>query len=194
MTAPKLEILYPVLLKKLDGLDHRLCYHSKEHTMDVIKQTATIAMQEGVIDSHNLALVQIAALYHDAGFLHSYSDHEIHSCKIFIKDAEEFAFSESDKQIITALIMATRMPQHPNNLLEKIICDADLDYLGRPDFFELGNRLKMELLQYNLLSDDKEWLGKQITFLQNHQYHTNSSKVRRAPLKQNHLQILLAMI
>ena len=33
---------------------------------------------------------------------------------------------------------ATKIPQTPLTKLEEIICDADLDYLGREDFFEIS--------------------------------------------------------
>jgi hypothetical protein len=80
--------------------------------------------------------------------------------------------------------MATRVPQQPSNLLEQIICDADLDYLGRPDFPEIAGLLKKELLEYGLVKNDHEWKSLQQTFLTKHHYHTQSSILLRQPVKE----------
>ena len=57
----------------------------------------------------------------------------------------EFGYSETEIDTICGMILATKFPQQPHNRLEEIMCDADLDYLGRPDFFSIGNTLFEEL-------------------------------------------------
>ena len=42
--------------------------------------------------------------------------------------------------LFSQLILATKVPQKPKNKLEKIICDADLDYLGREDFDNISDK------------------------------------------------------
>ena len=172
-----------LVCEKLNGLNPDLSYHNKEHTMDVVKQCERIAMEEGVED-RDLFLLKIAALYHDTGFLKTYFNHEDMSCRIFMEDAALFNFSEEDKDLVNSLIMATKLPQTPNSLLEKIICDADLDYLGRSDFFTIGEGLKREFLKYNILNSDKEWDQLQVKFLTTHLYHTESSRRSREGQKQ----------
>ena len=63
------------------------------------------------------------------------------------------------------MIMATKIPQSPRNGLEEIICDADLDYLGRDDFYEIGATLFEELKAYNVLQNEREWNRIQVKFL-----------------------------
>ena len=132
-------------------------------------------------------------MYHDTGFLETYTGHEIKGCEIFLKDAEQYAITNVEKEIIKGLIMATRVPQVPETLLERIICDADLDYIGRNDFVEVGKRLKQELIQYGFVADDNEWKKLQIAFLTNHQYHTNSSRRLREPQKKLNYHSLLEL-
>jgi hypothetical protein len=86
------------------------------------------------------------------------------------------------------MIMATKIPQTPNNLLEQIICDADLDYLGRTDFWDIGNKLFQELMSLNAIKSEQEWSRIQLVFLNQHQYFTDSAKNLRAVEKENHLQ------
>ena len=46
---------------------------------------------------------------------------------------------------VTGCIAATRIPQTPTNLMEKIICDADLFHLGTEQFREKSRLLRDEL-------------------------------------------------
>ena len=101
------------------------------------------------------------------------------------------SFSDTEKADIQSLIMATKLPQSPKNHLEQIICDADLDYLGRDDFFIIGNNLRKEFLHYNIVANNEVWEKLQFNFLSNHQYFTESSRNLREPVKQQNFAKLL---
>lgn len=176
------------VLRRLAHLHPTLLYHSTEHTLDVLEQCERIASVEGLINARELFLLRVAALYHDTGFLNGYANHEAESCRIFLADAAQYTFSEADKTTVQHLIMATRLPQQPATLAEQIICDADLDYLGRPDFLKLGDRLRREFLSHGIVADNEGWQDLQLRFLHAHQYHTASSQLLREPVKQLHLQ------
>ena len=88
------------------------------------------------------------------------------------------------------MIMATKIPQTPNTLLEQIICDADLDYLGRSDFFTIANLLFNELREMKIISDEKEWDRIQVKFLKGHRYFTTTNITTRKPQKLHHLKML----
>jgi uncharacterized protein len=182
--------LTELVRRKLSQLDPRLTYHNVAHTMDVLQQSVRIAKEEGVGDK-DILLLKVAALYHDSGFLRTYKNHEEMSYVIFLEDAEEFEFSEAERQRIQGLIMATKVPQQPQNHLERIICDADLDYLGRDDFFTTGKELRKEFLSYGIIKNDEEWDQLQINFLSKHHYHTETSKQQREKEKQRHFQQLI---
>ena len=85
------------------------------------------------------------------------------------------------------MIMATKIPQSPKNKLEKIICDADLDYLGRDDFEVISNNLYTEFLDFGIVKDHNDWMQKQIGFLEFHLYFTKSSQQLRQPKKMERL-------
>jgi hypothetical protein len=76
-----------------------------------------------------------------------------------------FGYSEADITTICGMIMATRIPQSPANLLESILCDADLDYLGRDDFKKIGQTLFEEFTEYSILHDEQAWNRLQVSFL-----------------------------
>ena len=175
------------VLSRLRSLHPSLTYHSMDHTLDVLEQCGRIAAAEGITDEHEIFLLKVAALYHDTGFLYVYRHHEKEGCKIFLADADNYDLSEADKKKIVDLIMVTQLPQTPTNIMEKIICDADLDYLGRDDFFEIGDSLRREFLWYNIVPDNGAWDKLQYKFLMQHAYHTESSRLLREPVKQQHL-------
>lgn len=179
-----------LVVEKLSQLNPNLTYHCLEHTLDVLEQCKRIASDENITNSRSLTLLKVAALYHDTGFLHTYSLHETKSCEIFLLDAKDFDLTPLEKQLITDLIMVTQIPQLPKTLLQKIICDADLDYLGRDDFFSIGDNLRQEFLYYKVVSSDQQWDNLQVKFLQNHSYHTRSSQKLREPVKQSNISKL----
>lgn len=179
------------VVRKLGHLKPDLTYHCIEHTLDVLEQALRIAREENMRDDKDLELLKIASLYHDIGFLKTYLQHEKQSVEIFREDFRDSSMSESDKETIAKLIMVTQIPQQPKNKLEQIICDADLDYLGRSDFADISENLRKEFLAYGIVSTDEEWFALQLKFLQNHQYHTAASRDKREPVKkQNYLSLL----
>lgn len=88
------------------------------------------------------------------------------------------------------MIMATKVPQQPQNHLEEILCDADLDYLGREDFFTIGNKLFAELSVYGILSTEDEWNELQARFLEAHHYFTKTAIKLRKKKKDKHLKLV----
>lgn len=185
------ETIRTFIIEKLKDLDDHLTYHNLAHTLDVVKQCERIARKEGITDAHKIYLLKVAALYHDTGFLVTYANHEAAGCEIFLSDSLQFGFSKDEERFVTRLILATRLPQTPGDLFEKIICDADLDYLGRSDFFRIGDGLRREFLHYQIISSNEEWEKLQIKFLSNHHYHTESCKKSRETKKQHNIVQLL---
>lgn len=173
------------MLAELDGLNPRLFYHSKAHTVDVIEQCVNIGKREG-IKGHDMLVLKMAALFHDTGFLRTYLNHEAMGCSIFLERTDGMNFSDRDNEAVQALIMATKLPQAPVTHLQKIICDADLDYLGRDDFFTIGDNLRKEFLHFKIVPDNEAWEKMQLNFLKTHHYHTASSRQIREPVKQQH--------
>lgn len=68
--------------------------------------------------------------------------------------------------------MATKYPQEPLSRLAQILCDANLDYLGRPDFVFISASLFHELNARQLIANERAWFGLQAGFLAHHHYWT----------------------
>lgn len=176
-----------VLEKLKNGLSPLLVYHSVDHTVDVLNQAIRIAGEEGITNEEDLFLLKVATLYHDTGFLYIYTGHEEKSQEIARKELPQFGLSPQQMDKISGLIHATRIPQNPVNHLEQVLCDADLDYLGRDDFFPVANMLFQELLSYKMVANEQEWNHIQIKFLTAHHYFTATSVKIRSGKKAAHL-------
>ena len=183
------------ILKKLrTELSDHLFYHGLHHTLDVTRMAANICQAEG-IKGRMLKLVKTAALFHDAGFIkNKHQGHEAEGCALVRTHLPVFGYTPEDIEIICGMIMATKIPQSPKNLPEKILCDADLDYLGRSDFYSIGQTLYKELQTYHIISGEENWNNLQVGFLANHQFHTRTNLEQREPVKQVYLRELKTMV
>ncbi|MEX1189860.1 MAG: HD domain-containing protein [Bacteroidia bacterium] len=182
------EDVYAQVVSMLETKLPDICeYHSLEHTLDVLVTAESIAAKENLLPEE-IQLLKIAALFHDTGFATSLSDHEQNSCEIAINFLQKYNLSIDSIEIIKSAIMATKIPQNPKSKLEQVLCDADLDYLGRSDFYSIGETLFKELSNQGILKNRTEWNQLQVKFLSNHEYFTNSSKLTRKPQKLLHLK------
>jgi len=84
--------------------------------------------------------------------------------------------------------MATKLPPNPQNIMEEIICDADLDYLGRADFIPVSNMLYKELHEHGMVGSLHDWNTLQIKFIEKHQYFTKTARRLRNVNKELQLQ------
>ena len=178
------------ILKKLkEELPEHLSYHSVGHIKDVYSACERLAQNEGVT-GNELTLLLTAALFHDSGFLRDQKNHEKVSCDIACEYLPGYGYNPDDINKICGMIMATKVPQEPHTHLEEILCDADLDYLGRDDFFIIGNKLFSELSLYGIIHNQQEWDQLQVRFLEAHHYYTSTAIETRKAKKDAHLAII----
>ena len=138
--------------------------------------------------------MRTAALYHDIGFIEHYEDHESVSVRMVCEILPRFRYNEAHIQVISCAIMATKLPQSPNTLLEKIMVDADMDSLGCDDFLSQGERLRAELEAFGKVQTDEEWYRGQIDFLKAHSYITDSAKALRNAGKERNIEKLCMLL
>ncbi len=168
-------------------LNSNLSYHSLQHVVDVEEAASRLADSEGISD-YERDLLLTAVAFHDSGFIYQTKNHEEKGCEIAREVLPTYQYTHEEIERICGMIMATKIPQQPKNILEQIICDADLDYLGREDFWEIGNYLYRELSVYGILSNEQEWNNLQLKFLNAHHYFTRSAIELRQATKQAHLK------
>jgi uncharacterized protein len=175
-----------ILTKLRRELRADLYYHGLHHTLDVCNSVAELAAAEAV-NGDSLILLKTAAVYHDSGFLYRYVDNEPVAVLFVEQFLPRFGYTPEQIDIISNIILSTRVPQNPSTHIEQIMCDADLDYLGRNDFFEISETLKKEWLVYGVIKSDDEYNEKQVSFFGQHNYFTDTARRLREPEKQKHL-------
>lgn len=174
-------------------LPAHLAYHGHHHTLDVMEATERIAKAEGVTDGP-LNLLLVASAYHDSGFLYDHREHEKRGCEIAREVLPKYGFSPDEIDTVCKMIMATKVPQEPTDDLSKVLCDADLDYLGREDFEPIAATLFKELQQLGIVQTEEAWNKIQVGFLQQHSYHTEYGRTHRQLPKQQHLEKIKSIV
>jgi putative nucleotidyltransferase with HDIG domain len=154
------------------------CYHNLAHTSEVVSVAKELALSSNINDE-DLEILIIAGWFHDIGYIEKCEGHEEASAEM----AREYLMSENyPKDKITKiedLIRVTRIPQRPKNLLQEIICDADLHHLGVKDFYEKGEMLRCEVEKYlDKKFSNSDWLKNNIMFFKHQEYFTSAAKDR----------------
>lgn len=183
-------------------LPKNLFYHGIHHTRDdVLPAAERLASLEGV-NGKDLLLLKTAALYHDLGYVEIYNKNEPIGVRIASETLPTFGYSRKQVEDVSKIIMVTQLQvvdgkfiQVPgDNLLEKIMCDADLDNLGRDDFYAVSDNLRRELKEYGIDKNLKEWYTGQIKFLEDHKYFTDSAIILRNDGKLKHLDEIKILV
>jgi len=176
------------IMKQLEErLSPKLHYHSIEHTKDVVAAVERLALSENVTDE-GLFLLKTAATYHDAGFVEQYEKNEPIGVRLAAEILPKYGYTDEHIEKVKELINVTEIPHRPKNNLEEIICDADLDYLGRDDFHEIADRLRLELREHGKIDSDRKWDEIQVLFLTQHQYFTRTAINTRQAKKMKNLE------
>lgn len=156
-----------------ENLDNKFVFHNLSHTKRVVAKTVEIA--EGLeIPETDVANLTLAAWFHDIGYTKRMDDHESDSVAIATDFLKQKEVSQQTIDEVSKLIMATKMGNVPQTLLEKIICDADCSHIGSKNFGDLTELLRKEWeLTKGRVLTESEWLTENIDFLTNtHSFHT----------------------
>lgn len=168
-----------------------LTYHGLHHTLDVLR-VCNDYIKRLKINSEDAYVLRTAALMHDIGIMWNYQNHEEQGMDFVRNELPNWGYSQKEIDRICGMIQATRIPQNPTNILEEIICDADLDYLGTDKFYSIGETLFKEFIVYGVVKDEESWDKLQINFLDRHRYHTDFAKRNREPVKRRFLEEIKA--
>ena len=183
-----------IILDKLEmDLPGYLFYHNVKHTVDVVTEVELIGWAEGCSDEEIL-LLKTAALFHDAGHIVAYDNHEFYGTQIAKEILPGFNYTPDQIERICSIILSTKLPPKPTNILENIICDSDLDYLGRSDFIPVSNTLYEELKAQNKMGSLNDWNKIQVKFISGHQYFTKTARSLREVNKKLQIERIQSLI
>jgi predicted metal-dependent HD superfamily phosphohydrolase len=175
------------LARLLQDLPAELTYHNLYHTEQEVLPAARRLAGLCSVNEEDLLLLEVAAAYHDIGFTVQAAGHEILGAEIAAGVLPAHGFSPAQIEIIRSMILATRWPQCPQNPLEEILVDADLDVLGCEDYGVRNQALRTELAAQGRLFSTEEWLRSQLELLRGHRYFTTAARTLRDGGKRKNL-------
>ncbi len=165
-------------------------YHSLDHTKEVVNSAIEICHGEKRTEQE-IEMLTIAAWFHDLGYVEKTSGHEEISAMFASNFLINQNYEQSKIDVIIGCILATKVPQHPKNALEKIMCDADLNHLGRKSFIARNNLFRTEFEHYfGRKLTESEWLIKSIEFVTQHNYFTDYAQKTFSEIQNENLTLL----
>ncbi len=157
-------------------LSEKIVYHNFTHSSEVFDAAKKLA-EASNLNAGETEIVLLAALFHDTGYTVNREDHEKFSSEIVEKFLIEQNYPQEKIEKVKSCIVASRIPQQPNDLLEEVVCDADLSHLGKKSFFEKGDLLRVELEQSTGNTyTDFEWLKNSIDIMIGNPFRTKAAK------------------
>lgn len=179
-----------VILFLSENLSENLSFHSIGHTYDVVGATREIGAQSNLSEEEMLVL-QVSAWFHDCGYVNTYIGHEEESKKIAKNFLENFGCEGSFINDVLGCIDSTKYPSKPLSLLEKVVCDADMYHLTRPNYPKYEKALRQEFEKYlGLIYTDEEWMKKNCSFFKAHEYYTDYGQKVLSKFKEVNIQLM----
>jgi len=170
-------------------------YHDADHTLHPTTGVVAVANKLAVaekVSEHERELILAAAYFHDTGYIREYGHNEPIAARMAGRILRLIGYQADEIGVIKKLILATDLRRGPRSHLEKILCDADLDNLGREDFFELDQKLRDGRRARGVdVSDDGEWYRGTLEIMKKYPYHTATQiKWRGRRRQKNHERLL----
>lgn len=157
-------------------LPANIYFHNLQHTLDVVSAVQIIGNAVG-LSYKEYFVVQMAAWLHDLGYIYSQADHEEESAKLAVLLLVRYGLNDESIIDIISCIKATKYSRQPSNIMEKVICDADLYHLSTFGYFHRSQLLRKEIeASANVFVSDSEFLKGELNFLINHSFHTSYGK------------------
>jgi len=194
--TPRLKIVDQYIRELFrDELPDGIKYHDANHTLHPTKGVVAVANSIAISESiseHDRELLNTAAYFHDTGYIREYDKNEPIAARMAGRILKLIGYKPNEVEKIKKMILSTDLEREPKTHMEKILCDADLDHLGREDFFKLDGRLREGRRARGIdVSDDAKWYKGTLEIIKTHQYYTESQKKLRETEKQKNIKRLL---
>lgn len=177
-----------------EELDTPFVYHNLAHTQRVVSKAIELAELSGIkgIDKEHLIL---ASWFHDTGYTKGIVNHEEASVIIAEAFFNDSNYDTKSIDTVSKIILATEMNHVPNNLLEKVIKDADCSHIGSKNYMKISELLRKE---WELTCDrnlsEIEWLKENIDFLATkHRFYSDAASSKWDKVKGKNLSQLIKL-
>jgi predicted metal-dependent HD superfamily phosphohydrolase len=153
-----------------------LRFHDFQHATSVAETCQAMGSALNLSDEM-IEVLTLAAWFHDVGYLEGIDGHEERSVDQATAFLEQNRYPEEKIAQVAGCIRATKMPQQPRNLLEQVLCDADIAHLARKDYLQISDCVRREIEnRMRIRLTRLEWLTMNIDFVAGHRYFTEYAK------------------
>jgi predicted metal-dependent HD superfamily phosphohydrolase len=197
--TPRLKIVDQYIRELFrDELPSAIKYHNADHTLHPTKGVVAVANRIALfenISERDRELLIAAAYFHDTGYIREYDKNEPIAARMAGRILKLIGYKPAEIKKVQKMILATDLACKPQSLVEKILCDADLDHLGRDDFFKRDGKLRKGRDARGIdVSDEAKWYRGTLELVKKHKYYTESQKKLREKKKQKNLEQLVKKI
>jgi predicted metal-dependent HD superfamily phosphohydrolase len=148
-----------------EGLSRKLVYHNYKHTFETVKEARSLG-ETYSLSPEDMEVLQLAAWFHDTGYMETYLGHEEKSVEIATAFLKEQEYPDEQIAAVNDCIMATKKDVPSRSLLHDILVDADLANIGKPSFFSSAELLRVEWeIFLDKFFSNSEWAQFQLDFL-----------------------------
>lgn len=188
MLVPNYLLMTKDILKLIiENLPKNIYYHTEKHALNIMNAVEFLGFGEEIYNE-DILLLKTAALFHDVGFIERYEDNEEIGARFAKELMPNYGFNQEQIDKVERLIIATKMSHKPQGILEQIMKDADLDYLGRNDFDVISTKLMREFVENKVVSSEQEFKKRQVEFLKSHEFLTDTARSWRVDKKEENIK------
>ncbi len=164
-----------ILAKLETELDKNLYFHNFEYSRHLYEYGGLLA-KAADLDPEETMLTQTAALMLNTGYSGGYQNQENRSAEYARNILKEYNYSEKQITIISNLILSSKWPPEPKNMLEMVLYDIKMEYIGRADYVKLYKLLFLEQNHYLKSVDVNTFKKQQEEIIQKYQFFTESAR------------------
>jgi predicted metal-dependent HD superfamily phosphohydrolase len=159
-----------------EKLSHKYVYHNYQHTLETVDVCQKLA-DELQVNEEAKEILLLAAWFHDSGYIHTYKGHEEKSVEIARNFLQERGYPSTKMEQVAHCIIVTNRSMPPANMMEEILCDADIASVGDKNFFSKADLLRTEWENFGIAAcSEKKWAQTQLDFLSSVTFHTSQAQ------------------
>lgn len=172
-----------------DKLSSVYFYHNFIHTAYTVNKAEEI-MKNTPVSEEDKEKVLVALWFHDTGYIECALNHEERSVEVMKAFLKQENYPENYIADVEKLILATKIHYEPQNLLEKIVKDADFSHFAGHDYNDISDALRKEWELTNVRCfSNEEWNAGNLDMLKNkHTFYTDYAKENWEPLKKKNIK------
>jgi class 3 adenylate cyclase len=155
-----------------------LYFHNSFQVRSICSQIDLLATAEKLPDGEYIN-VKLAAIFLFTGYITDYNKPVDASFQIVEETMSKYGFEKENIEEVKRLIR-NAFENRQDTTGDKILHDAQYDYLGRVDYIKLSDRLLREESEYGHAHERKEWINIQKKLLKEHDFLTGAARLLRS--------------